>query len=249
MTAAHITVAVIAHSETIVAGPAMHSAERAILAAEAEGLRVERLIGLDAASRECRAFFAQPVFASWKIEEIDAGDVSAMRNRVVEIATGRWMACLDAGDLFSENWLVASAGRLAEAERRGERVIVHPELQWVFGDIGGVHASLEEPDPLFSPHFFYFTNYYDALCMAPRRAVLDIPYRRYDIAGGFAYEGWPWSIETMAAGWRHVAARDTIIFKRWSDVGLTVRSERRRTVIWPLDALAIDRVRELRRDA
>ena len=56
MTRIDITVAVTAHSESVVAGPTMRSAETAIRAAEAEGFRVERLIGLDAPSDGFRSF-------------------------------------------------------------------------------------------------------------------------------------------------------------------------------------------------
>jgi hypothetical protein len=245
MSAFDITVAITAHSETVVAGPTMRSAETAIRAAEAEGFNVERMIGLDAASEECRAYFTQPAFAAWKSLELDRSDIGKTRNALVEIATGRWIAFLDADDLFSENWLVEAAKRLSRAERANDRVIVHPELNWIFDNDAFVFTKPAQDDPFFTPYYFYFFNYYDALCMAPRAANLQVPYRHYDIPRGFAFEDWAWNVETMAAGWRHEVAKNTVIFKRRRDMSLIVESDRRRTIIWSLEPLAIDRVSEL----
>lgn len=241
-----LTVAVTAHSETLVAGPAMRSADAAIAVAEAEGARVERLIALDAPSADCRAFFAQPAFGHWTSVDLDFNDLGRTRNAVVQKAGGRWIAFLDADDLFGDNWLAAAAKRLRDAERAGENIVVHPELNWTFDNEASVHLRPDQDDPFFTPLLFYCVNYYDSLCMAPREAALEIPYRPYDMAKGLAFEGWPWIIETMAAGWRHVIARDTVIFKRRRDSSLVVDSARRRTLIPALEPMAIDRVRDLR---
>ncbi len=241
-----ITVAVTAHSEGIVAGPTMHSAELAISAAEDAGFRVERLIGLDSVSDECRAFFTQPALNAWKKVELEVRDLGKARNELAKIASGRWIAWLDADDLLSENWLAAGGRLLADAEAAKQKVIVHPEMNWIFDNSPSAYTKPPQDDPRFMPWYFYFANYYDSMCYAPKAAYLEIPYTHYDFASGFAFEDWPWNIETMAAGWHHVIATDTVIFKRRRDSSLVTASGQRRTIIWQVEPMAIDRVAELR---
>jgi hypothetical protein len=240
-----VTVAITGHSETVLAGPTMRSAEIAIRAAEAEGFRVERLIGLDNPTETCREFFNQPAFKAWSITEFKLSDQGRARNALVDIAGGRWIAFLDADDLFSENWLVLAAKRLADAEARDEKTIVHPELNWLFDRNGSILIKTSQADPLFNPWYFYFSNYYDTLAMAPRAAHLESPYAERDIPSGFAYEDWQWGIETMAAGWKHVIATDTIIFKRRRDMSQTIRTGQRVCVFRPIEPMAIDRIKDL----
>lgn len=242
-----LTVALTAHSETLVAGPTMRSAEIAIRIAEAAGFRIERLIGLDAPSDEGRAFFCQPAFANWRVEKFQSLDPYPTRNALAERASGRWVAFLDADDLFSENWLVAAGECLIEAEKANGKVIVHPEMHWVFDNDALVFTKPAQDDPLFVPEHFYVANYYDMLCMAPREAYRDVPYVSRDLVNGFGYGDWQWNIETMAAGWRHVVAKDTIIFKRRRDYSVVLQNEARQTVIFHVESMAIDRVRKLGR--
>lgn len=246
MTAIDLTVAVTAQAETIVAGPPIRSAEMAISAAETAGFRVERLIGLDKPSRECRDFFCQPAFSEWKIEEYQFGDPYLTRNALIERAAGRWIAFLDADDLFSENWLIAGAKLLADADRNKEKVIVHPEMNWVFDGSEAVFTKPSQDDSLFIPHYFYFGNYYDMMCLAPKRAHVEIPYVHRDLANGFGYGDWQWNIETMAVGWRHVMAKDTIIFKRRRDASVVLENVARRTILFDIEPMTIDRVSSLK---
>jgi hypothetical protein len=51
----------------------------------------------------------------------------------------------------------------------------------------------------------------------------------------------------MAAGWKHVVVRDTIIFKRRRDFSLVTESRNRASIIRALPAMAIDRIRDLTR--
>jgi hypothetical protein len=240
-----ITVALTAHTETVVGGPTMHSAEVAIRAAEAEGLRVERLIGFDAPSARCREFFGQPAFGGWKVMEVSFRDPYRTRNAMAEAARGKWIAFLDADDLFSENWLWRAA-EVATGDLSG-RIIVHPEVIWVFDRRSTVLIAPPEEDPLFLPSYLYFGNYYDMLAMAPRGVYSEVPYAPRDLAIGFGYQDWQWNVETMAAGWRHVTARDTIIFKRRRDMSVSVENVLRGCVVRNTEAMSIDFVEGLGR--
>lgn len=238
-----ITAIVTAHSETVLAGPSMASAEAAIAQAEAAGFAVERLIGLDSATEACRSYFSQEAFAAWRRVEFSFRDQGQARNALVREATGRWIAFLDADDLWSENWLIEAARLLVAAGE--DRIVVHPELNWFFEKQASILVKVPQDDPLMLPHCLYFANYYDALAMAPREAHLDWPYADRDLGAGFALEDLQWNIETMADGWRHVVARDTIVFKRRREMSQNIRASQRAAVIRDLDAMRIDHVAHL----
>jgi len=243
-----LTLCVTAHDETLVAGLTMRSADVAVACAEAEGITVERIIALDTATEGCSGYFDQPRFDAWERRHCANRDLGLTRNEIVRHATGELIAFLDADDLFSENWILEGVRRYREAVAVGERVIVHPELNWLFDGANAVVRKVDQTDPLFSPYFFYLRNYYDSLCIAPRQAHLEIPYLHRDIPNGLSYQDWQFSIESMAAGWRHVIARDTIIFKRRRDTSLVVESRDRSAIVRPLEALHIDRIDALGRE-
>lgn len=240
-----LTVALTAHSESVVAGPTMRSVDAAIHAAEVSGFRIERLLGFDTPGVACRAFMTQPLLSTWKTVDLEFRDQGKMRNELAKLSHGRWIAFLDADDLFSENWLVEAAMIIKRAESVGDHVIVHPEINWVFDAGSFVFSKPAQEDSLFNPYYFYCANYYDALCIAPREAWLECPYADRAVGKGFAYEDWQWAIETMANGWRHVVAENTIIFKRRRDTSQTLEARDNAVLIRALDVMAIDRVKHL----
>ncbi|MCC0022619.1 MAG: hypothetical protein H6874_00175 [Hyphomicrobiaceae bacterium] len=233
-----MTLAVVAHSETVVSGPSMKAAEAAIEKAKEAGYSVERLVGFDSPTEGCRDYFGQPAYDSWSKQHFRFGHQGRVRNALAEIAVGRWLIFSDAGDLFSENWLIEALNLLSAAEEAGERVIVHPELNWQFDGARQVHTRIAQADLLFSPIELLIRNPYDAMCAAPRDAWLENPYPDRGAGDGCSFGGWEWSVQTMGNGWQHVVARDTIIFKRRHDLSPSTRSACNSLP----DALAIDRI-------
>lgn len=245
MSTPDVTVVVTAHDESAVCGPTMRSAEAAIAAARASGLVVEQIVSLDAPAETTRRYFHQPRFDAWQRREYDVRDLGKVRNAVLPDTAGRHVAFLDADDLYSENWLVAGVAALDAAAERGERIIAHPELNVIFDATSTVLVNLDQDDPLFTPHYLYVRNFYDALCLAPREAYLEVPYRLNDLANGLAFEDWTFAVESMTAGWKHVVVPDTIIFKRRRDNSLVTASSSRKSVIRALPGMAIDRITDL----
>jgi hypothetical protein len=240
-----LTLIVTAHDETTVCGPTMRAADLAVEAARARGLTVQTIIGLDAPTEATSAYFHQQRFDHWERRILHECELGRVRNALVPESEGRNIAFLDADDLFSENWLAEGVAALDAAAERGERAIVHPELNVVFDGQRTVLLNIDQASPLFTPHYLYFRHYYDSLCMAPREAHLDIPYVTRDVPNGLSYQDFQFTIETLAAGWRHVVVKDTIIFKRRRDVSLVTESNVRKSVVRALPAMAIDRIRDL----
>ena len=243
-----LSVILTAHDETLVSGPTLAAVDASIATAEAAGITVERLIALDNATPETRAWFGQARFSQWDRRVMSEGDLGRVRNAIVPQTRGRYIAFLDADDLFSENWLREGVLALRREEEAGRRAIAHPELNWLFDGAHSVFMKPDLDDPIYSPWHFYFMNYYDSLCMTPREAHFQHPYVHRDIPAGLSFQDWQFSIETIAAGWHHVSAKNTIIFKRRRDNSLVTESQARRALVRAQPSMQIDKVDTLGRD-
>jgi hypothetical protein len=227
----------------------MQAADEAVEAARAAGYTVQTVIALDRATPETTRYFHQPAFDHWDRWTMDEGDLGRVRNALVPRTDGRVIAFLDADDLFSENWLSDGMDRMTQAERAGERVIAHPEVNIIFDGGKYLWHNVDQDSPLFTPHLMYVRNCYDSLCLTPREAHLAVPYVRRDVPNGLSYQDWQFAVETMARGWKHVVVPDTIIFKRKRDRSLVQESRDRQSIIRSLPEMAIDRIRDLNRTA
>jgi glycosyltransferase involved in cell wall biosynthesis len=242
-----LSLVVTVHSETLVCGPTMESAEHAVAAARAAGHSVQPIIALDNATDDTADYFAQSCFDDWERRVLHEGDPGRVRNAIVPQTDGRFVAFLDGDDLFSENWLSDGVTRLKQAEDEGARMIAHPELNVIFDGGTQLNHNIGQASPLFTPHFLYVRNCYDTLCLTPRQAHLDVPYGGRDIARGISREDWQFGVETMARGWEHVVIPDTIIFKRRRDFSMMVESAGRGALVRSLPEMSIDAIRDLTR--
>ncbi|MEL6957335.1 MAG: glycosyltransferase [Pseudomonadota bacterium] len=240
-----LSVVVTFHNETLVGGPTISAADAAVASARAAGYSVETLMVLDNATPETQAWCAQARFDHWDRIERSEGDLGRVRNAVVPLTKGRFIAFLDADDLFSENWLREGIAALNKAEADGVQAIAHPELNWMFDALHLVFHKPAQDDPLFTPYHFYFMNYYDSLCMAPRACHLSHPYVHRDIPRGLSFQDWQFNIETMAAGWKHINVANTIIFKRRRETSLVMESRDRMAILRPLPAMRVDQIDQL----
>jgi glycosyltransferase involved in cell wall biosynthesis len=242
-----LTLVVTAHSETLVAGPTMDSADRSVEAARAAGYTVQTVVALDKPTPATAEYFYQSDFDHWERWDMDQGDLGRVRNAIAPRTDGRYIAYLDADDMFSENWLARGLDVAEAARERGEQVIAHPEVIITFDGAVGIHQNVDQSSPLFTPYFLYVRNCYDSLCLTPREAHLEVPYVHRDIPNGLSWQDWQFAIETISRGWAHVLAPDTIIFKRRRDFSLMVESAGRRALVRSLPEMAVDRVRDLTR--
>lgn len=245
MTGTDLSLVVTAHDETLVCGPTMKAADIAVEAARDAGYTVQTIIALDDATEDTTDYFHQAEFDHWERWIMTEGDLGRVRNALLPRTLGRFIAFLDADDIFSANWLSDGLDRLTLGANRGEQVIVHPEVNMVFDGGKYLWQNIDQDSPLFTPHFLYVRNCYDSLCLAPREAHLTVPYVERDIPNGLSYQDWQFAVETMARGWRHVVVPDTIIFKRRRDFSLVVESRNRESIIRALPEMAIGRIREL----
>lgn len=232
-----ITAIITGHNEGIMAGHSIVSFLHAIRYASDAGLRVEPIAMLDKATPETEAAFGRLAQSGVRLVKCEHGDQGLVRNDAVQMSSGRYIAFLDADDLWSFNWLT-SAHAICSAYPG--RVIAHPEYNWFFDFSNNILLMADERDPFYDVEFLRFSNYWDALCMAPREAHENHPFCVRDVKGGFAYEDWHWNCETVAAGFRHHVAEDTIIFKRRREDSQTLKASRARVTMRQTPMLRYD---------
>lgn len=228
----HIAAVITAHNEGVMAGLSLKSYLDCIAHAEAGGLSVEKLIVLDRANTATRDVFADAAQYGATVLETDFGDQGKARNAAVEQSIAKYVAFLDADDLWSYNWLL-EAYRLCETDPG--RIIAHPEFNWFFQGSNNIYVKADQTDPNFSYEFLRVANYWDALCLAPRCAYTDFPLYDRDIRGGFAFEDWHWNCVTVEAGFVHRVAMDTIHFKRRRDLSQTLLASSTRALMRPTE--------------
>lgn len=214
------------HGEGFLGAPSIRSAEIAMarLGERRPEIECERRIYLDRPTPNMENAIGSMVDASWEVVRVDFGDQGAVRNQAVRDAGGDHIAFLDGDDLWSENWLVEA---VKTREKSGDRCIVHPEVYFFFEGANNVLVVPDSRDTAMDPLTLFSVNPWDALCFSPREAHEEFPYAKRDIKTGFAYEDWQWSLETYLAGWHHVPAPDSIIFKRRRANSQTVKASQR----------------------
>ncbi len=219
-----------AHGEGVLAGISLHATVDAMRRAENDGLSCELIVVLDRPDAITREMFSTLPPGGWRtrVEQVDFGDQGMARNHAVGLAAGSHVAFIDADDLWSENWLV-EAWKLCG--RDPARIIAHPELDWFFQENGNLFFHIDQTDPDFDPLMLRFINCWDALCMAPRKACLEVPFPSRDIDTGFAFEDWQWNCETLEKGYVHRVVPDTIHFKRRRRVSQNIQASGRRALV------------------
>ena len=222
-----ISAIISAHREGIRAGISLRSFMECIAGARQYGLSVETIAVLDTPDAATKSLFEQFESRDPVTLEVEFGDQGLARNAAIDNSSGRFIAFLDGDGLWSYNWLYAAYEVCAHSN---DTVIAHPEFNWFFDGDNAIFTHIDQDHPDFDIEFMRFGNYWDALCMAPRRAYTDLPFSESDLDNGYAYEDWHWNCMTLAGGYKHKTVKDTIHFKRRRQNSQNIKASKSRNV-------------------
>lgn len=211
-TSPDLSVVITAHAEGRLAHRSVRSARRAISHARGQGLEVELIAVLDDPSAATLSYFEEQRGGFDVVDRVEFQDPGLSRNHGVELSSGRYVAFMDAGDLFSENWL-AEAIRFAAAHAT-ELPVLHPELNVYFGAELFLSASLNSDSPGYSPLELMQYNPWTAMCVVARDFFRGGNRYVATKGSGFAHEDWHWNCETIAGGATHRLVPGTVHFIR-----------------------------------
>lgn len=222
------------HGEGLLAHPTLRSIERCRRHAEKAGIGVEFVITLDNADSETRRVVrSHPALREGdQIHEVDYRDLSSCRNHAIEHARGRYVGTFDGDDYFSENWITRCVELIREF---GEDCIFHPEIMLAFGEWNAFWWQVDQDSEYYRPRSLLMLNYWNACAFAARSVFVHCPYQVSRPGEcGFGFEDWHWNCETIAAGYRHKLAEQTVRFERRKAAGsLNVAHQRTAAIVRP----------------
>jgi glycosyltransferase involved in cell wall biosynthesis len=199
-----VSVVITAHREGLIANSSLKSAQKAIEHARAAGITVEAIAMLDNADALTVEVFseAHQIVPGISVNRVAFSDAGFARNAAANLASGKYIALLDADDFWLSDW-IEKAYQAAEADTRD--VVWHPEVNVYFGLPGTQHLFLHHDmeDPAFKMATLAFTNCWTSLCFARADLFRRVPYTGSDLAGGIGYEDWTWNIDVLDAGALH----------------------------------------------
>ncbi|MFM0494279.1 glycosyltransferase family 2 protein [Paraburkholderia caledonica] len=229
-----ITAVINGHAEGLIAQPSLCSLSKAVASARSSGLRVEPLAILDRPNPITLEVFAEyaRIEPELRIEIVEHGDLGFSRNSAVEKSRGKWIAFLDADDLWGADWLIR-AHAAAEADPR--KIVWHPEVCAYFGVTPYVFLHIDMEDPSFCIADLGYTNLWTSLCFTAADLLRAVPYAGTDLKNGIGYEDWCWNVDVLHSGGIHKIVPSTAHAIRTKGVSLVKQTSAADSIPRPSD--------------
>ncbi len=192
-----ISVVVPAHGEGRLAHHTMNSIFRATKYAGTHGIKTEILVVPDRADENTKIYFRRYENSEIRIHHVDFGDPGLSRNYGIHKSSGKYIAFLDADDLFGKNWLRAAYD---EMERDNAFCIYHPEYLICFEGEDLLIRYKGTEDENFHPQDLIESNCWTSFFISQKALLLDNPFAATPSDSGFGYEDWHWICEIIAKG-------------------------------------------------
>ncbi|GEM_PF-2265177 len=188
------------------ADPSFRSFINAIRSARAMGLRVQAIVHGHPADADAAALPDE--FGTDEIQYLSStSDHPAMaRNAAIEAVNAAWVALLEAGDLWSFDWLTDG---LAYLQSASDDVIAHAQYSFLIGDDRRILRHPDQDGFEFHLDLARLVNFWPGPGIGPVSAYRSVRYR----GDGASDADWTWNLDTIAAGYRHKIVPQSIVFR------------------------------------
>ena len=212
-----ISVIVTAHHEGRLAHRTMRSLFRAVEYARERNVSCEIVVVMDKPDDNTKDYFSRYDGSKIVVRAVDFGDPGLSRNYGVSASSGKYIAFLDADDLFGETWLKAAYEEARNIKGEG---VFHPEYVICFERENWIMRckNMDDSD-------FYLSNLIEHNCwnsvhfLAQKSLLIENPFIGTPIDSGFGYEDWHWNCEIIAKGIRVRLVPETCVFYRKKKYG------------------------------
>jgi len=209
--ASDISVIITAHHEGRLAHPTIRSVFRAVGYANESGIEAEIIVVMDRPDEKTQEYFSTYRNSEIRINSVDFGDPGLSRNYGVHLSLGKYVAFLDADDLFGKNWLKAA---YHEAEINRDFCVYHPEYVICFERENLLARYKGSDDEEFYLGNLIENNCWIAAFLSQRSLVAKNPFAPTPSGSGFGYEDWHWYCEIIAKGITIKTVPDSCMFYR-----------------------------------
>lgn len=199
-----ITVIINAHREGGLARPSIKSALEAKALARLEGVDCKIIAILDSSDSDTIAEFSD-FEKCIEVFHVNLADLATSRNFGIERCRSKYIAFMDADDLWKSDWLIRA---FKFSEDQVDPVLVHPELNIFFGK--DVEAILHKPSELVPKNLLAFRNPWTSASFGPLSIFSTIKYPPKHHERKIGFEDWGWNLRTLAAGYKHLVVPNTV---------------------------------------
>jgi glycosyltransferase involved in cell wall biosynthesis len=215
-----VTVVVCASVEGRLLQHTIRSIERARAYAKAAGLSTELVLVLDEPSLATEQYvkeFLPLVCTDSNLLNVSHGSLSRSRQYAISKAKGKYITIVNAGDVISENWLLAATSFL-QSEKNA--VVAHPEYVFTFD--GKDRIWKVEIPAEFNPAALIEQDCFGSLAMASKEVFKQKKSNDLDAYKNNAkFLSWEWNSETLSSGVTHAVVPETVLAERYEQASVT----------------------------
>ena len=237
-----LSVVVTAHGEGLLAHKTMMSIFVGLKKLSDSGYSYEILVHIDKGDDITKKYFSRySKNDNIRIFENSFGDLGMSRNFAAKKARGKYVAFIDADDLYSDNYFIEAVKVL---EKSNEKIVVHAEAILSFGIGRGNILSFEKDsgDGNSDALQLVGANKWGSEVVARKETFLECPYRKTE--NGYGYEDYMLNIDLLSRDVAHKVAKGTVRFYRRTDSSLLSAETSKNTILPYLDLFEFDSIKQ-----